>query len=220
MKRLLGKKSVVERLIENPRGMTIVVLDTRKHEARGRKFPVEMPEEDRVAAGIATAPATPLNLTRFLRAQRILVWNEPVGKEEILRRLVEATATDGGIEDVSSVVDEVIESDRKRSTFFNEGAAFPHVRVKGLSSPLISLGLTRKGVTDVSTDHPIESVFLILSPAESPQVQLQILALVSRAAQSPYLNWNLRSARTAEEAMQDIRDWETLQVPGGPSRQR
>jgi hypothetical protein len=48
----------------------------------------------------------------------------------------------------------------------------------------------------------------------APDIQLQILSLASRAAQSRYLFWNLKSARTAEEVLEDIRDWEALQEPG------
>lgn len=213
LKRLLGKKNIVERLIENARGMTVVVLDTRKHEVEPGKAQVDMPERCAAEAGDFASPALRLSLSRILSAQRILIWKEPVRKEEILRRLVEAAATYGGVADVGAVLSGVIENERKGSTFFNEGAAFPHLRIKGLSSPAVSLGLTHKGIADVSTENPIECVFLILSPAESPEIQLQILAMASRAAQSRYLFWNLKSARTAEEALEDIRDWEAFQKP-------
>jgi two-component system, OmpR family, sensor histidine kinase KdpD len=214
LKRLLGKKNIVQRLIEGARGVTIVVLDTRKYEVQSGKIPADIPEQHTVETDKPAGPAPRLSLSAILSLQRILVWNEPVSKKEILKRLVEAAATGGGIEDVPAVLEGVIESERKGSTFFNEGAAFPHVRIKGLATPFVSLGLTHKGIADVSTDNPIECVFLILSPAESPDIQLQILSMASSAAQSRYLFWNLKSARTAEEAMEDIRDWEALQEPG------
>ena len=96
----------------------------------------------------------------------------------------------------------------KGSTFFNEGAAFPHGRVNGLTNSIVSLGLTRQGVSDEPTEKPIELVFLILSPAENPDEQIKILALASQAAQNRHLLQSLRSARTSEEAMRTIRDWE------------
>jgi two-component system, OmpR family, sensor histidine kinase KdpD len=213
LQRLLGKKNIVERLIAKARGITVVVLDTRKYELPAGKIPVDIPEEYAVGAGNFTGPAPRLPLSRTLSARRIVIWNEPATKEEVLKGLVEAAGADGGIADVAAVLEEVITSERKGSTFFNEGAAFPHLRLKGLPSPLVALGLTHKGVADVATDNPIECVFLILSPAESPEIQLQVLAMVSRAVQSRYLFWNLRSARTAEEALDDIRDWEILQEP-------
>ena len=100
------------------------------------------------------------------------------------------------------------------STFFNEGVAFPHVRIDGLIEPVVALGLTRQGVSDVSTEKPIEIVFLILSPAQTPDTQVQILGLASRAAQNRHLLQGLRSARTPEEAMAVILNWE---APGPSS---
>lgn len=44
-KRLLGRKNIVERLIDSARGITIVVLDTRKYETQSGKEFAEIPEE-------------------------------------------------------------------------------------------------------------------------------------------------------------------------------
>jgi two-component system sensor histidine kinase KdpD len=210
-KRLLGKKNIVECLIERARGITVVVLDTRKYEVQPAKIPVDIPEENAGEIARSEGPLPRLSLSSILSPHRILIWNEPVSKEEVLKKLIEAAAADGGIDDVSAVLEEMIESEGKGSTFFNEGAAFPHVRIRGLPSPMVSLGLTHKGVADVATDNPIECIFLILSPAESPEIQLQVLAVVGRATQRRRLFWNLKSAQTAEEAMEDIRDWEALE---------
>lgn len=214
LKRLFGKKNIVHRLIESAGGITVVVLDTRKHEGQSGKIPAELSEQHAVETDKATTPSPRVSLSGILTTRRILVWDEPVGKKEILARLVEAAAADAGIDDVPAVLGEVLESEQRGSTFFNEGAAFPHLRLKALASPVVSLGLTHKGIADVATDNPIECVFLILSPAESPDLQLQILSLASSAAQSRYLFWSLKAARTAEEAMADIRDWEAMQELG------
>jgi two-component system sensor histidine kinase KdpD len=72
--------------------------------------------------------------------------------------------------------------------------------------------LTRKGVSDVSTEKPIEYIFMILSPAEVPEVQIQILAQVSRASRNRELVRNLGKCRTPQEVFAAVRDWETPQV--------
>jgi two-component system sensor histidine kinase KdpD len=102
----------------------------------------------------------------------------------------------------------IMKREAQGSTFFNEGVAFPHVRVEGLAAPVIAVGLTREGVIDVATDKPIEIVFLILSPAQTPDMQVKLLGLASRAAQNRSLMQALRSVRTPEEAMRAIRDWD------------
>ena len=87
--------------------------------------------------------------------------------------------------------------------------AFPHARINGLTTPVVALGLTRKGVSDVLTEKPIEIVFLILSPAQTPDIQVKVLGLTSRAAQNRQLLQSLKSAQTPEEVLTAIRNWET-----------
>jgi two-component system sensor histidine kinase KdpD len=66
----------------------------------------------------------------------------------------------------------------------------------------------------VATDKPIEIVFLILSPTDAPDTQVKLLGLASRAAQSRHLIQALRSARTPEEALRAIREWEAPEARG------
>jgi len=75
--------------------------------------------------------------------------------------------------DTTRLLNAIVEREKQGSTFFNEGAAFPHARIDGLANSVISLGLTRQGVSDEPTEKPIELVFLILSPAESPMNRLK-----------------------------------------------
>jgi len=84
----------------------------------------------------------------------------------------------------------------------------PHVRVPGLTSPLMALGLTNRGVSDISTEKPVETVFLILSPVEAPEVQVKLLGLASRAAQNRHLIKELKTARSPEDVLKIIAAWE------------
>ena len=114
------------------------------------------------------------------------MWDGPVEKDLILRTLVEVAQEN--VENGNS--EEILEAIRQRedrcSTFFNEGVAFPHARIEGISTPIVSIGLTRQGVLDVATGKPIELVFLILSPVHVPAVQVQVLSSHQQSrAQSP-----------------------------------
>jgi mannitol/fructose-specific phosphotransferase system IIA component (Ntr-type) len=139
---------------------------------------------------------------------RIVIWNEPVDKEGVLREMASRFGSEAGHETVDSLLEAIERREAQGSTFLNEGVAFPHVRIQGLSAPFMALGLPRAGVSDVATDKPIEIVFLILTPLETPDVQVKLLGLASRAAQNRYLIRALRSVRTPEEAIRAIRDWE------------
>jgi two-component system sensor histidine kinase KdpD len=210
-KRFGRNRNIVKELIRNTRGVTIIVLDTREGASLGLRPPPEVSEEMASAImplPVEIRPSERLTLSRLVSPRRIVIWDEPVPKERVLRALTECIGKDDGIEDVEAIFMAIMKREEQGSTFFNEGAAFPHVRIDALSSPTVALGLTRQGVSDVSTEKPVELIFLILSPAKDPEIQVQVLGLASRAGQNRHLLRELKSVRTPEEAMKVIFDWE------------
>jgi two-component system sensor histidine kinase KdpD len=210
-KRIGRNKAVVETLIRNARGVSVIVLDTCEEPLPDRRMPPRSPEpaesarprEDR-----KTEVTDHLLLSRWITGQRIRIWDEPVPKFVVLQALASAVGQELKIADEEVLLGDILKREAQGSTFFNEGVAFPHIRVKDLGAPIIALGLTKKGISDVATLKPVEVVFLILSPARSPDAQVKLLALVSRAAQNRIFLQKLRTAGTPEEAMGSIRERE------------
>jgi two-component system sensor histidine kinase KdpD len=203
----LWRKTTVERLVHEAKGFTVVILDTRKEEPSVFKVPEEAPRAPVVEPSIPVFPGAPA-LSGFLSAERIVIWDRPVEKDAVLRTLAEAAVAGSGEVDLNAVLTNIAKREEQGSTFLNEGVALPHARIEGLRNPVVAIGLTRKGVSDVSTEKPIESVFLILSPAEAPEVQIQILGLVSRASRNRLLLRDLEACRTPEEVVTSFREWE------------
>ncbi len=140
-KRLLGKRSVVDRLVNNDDGITVVVLGARAARAGAEIVPVPPPPQ------INTEPAPSMpQLADLLSEERILVWDEPVLKEEVLNALANAALrhADKGL--VAEATRKIWEREQQGSTFFNEGVAFPHARMEGVDTPRVALGLTRAGL--------------------------------------------------------------------------
>ena len=165
-KRFLGKRSVVERLIDQARGVTIVVLDTHEETgletARATQVPTKAPTEEP-----SVTPAQHLVLSSLLSPDRILLWDTPVPKEIALRELVDSME---GAHDPKTALIQLLKREQESSTFLNEGVAFPHLRIEGLEKPVVALGIAKKGVSDLSTDQPVNLIFLLLSPKEQPSL--------------------------------------------------
>jgi len=210
-KRFGKNKNIVKDLIKNAKAVTIIVLDTRKEEPAVTRPRLEVSEERAPTIALSQTAAQPtdrLILSRLLSPRRIVIWDQPVRKEMVLRTLAETIGKDDGIDDVEALFKSILKREEQGSTFFNEGVAFPHLRYDGLTTSAVSIGLTKLGVSDVSTEKPIELVFLILSPAQTPDTQVQILGLASRAGQNRHLLQSLRFVQTSQEAMKVIFDWE------------
>ncbi|MCX6569999.1 MAG: PTS sugar transporter subunit IIA [Candidatus Aminicenantes bacterium] len=211
-KRIGRNKTVIETLVRNARGVSVIVLDTCEEPLPDRRMPPRSPEaaeSARPREAKTTEVMDHLLLSRWITGQRIRIWDEPVPKSVVLRALASAVGQKSGITDEEILLEDILKREAQGSTFFNEGVAFPHVRVKDLGAPIIALGLTKKGISDVATLKPVEVVFLILSPARSPDAQVKLLALVSRAAQNRIFLQKLLAARTPEEAMGAIKERES-----------
>jgi len=217
-KRLGKNKAVIQNLMKNAAGLTIIVLDTCEDlPSAVQKHPPIPEETPPVPAIVDTEPSLTdrPSLSRWISPRHILIWNEAVSKVAALQALASTVGKEDGIKDEKGLFDDIMKREEQGSTFFNEGVAFPHVRVNSLAAPVVALGLTKKGIEDVTMDKPIELVFLLLSPAQVPETQVKLLALASRAAQNRRLLQTLRSARTPEEAMRAIVGWETPDEPRG-----
>jgi two-component system, OmpR family, sensor histidine kinase KdpD len=204
-------KDIVGDLIKKALGVTVIVLDTREEESRTTTGRQEVPETPPPVALLSEDKPKPQDqwlLNQLITPQRIIIWDQPALKEVILQKLVETVAKSDRIGDPENLLKEILKREELGSTFFNEGVAFPHARINGLAAPVVALGLLRQGVSDVFTEKPIEMVFLIFSPAQTPDIQVKILGLTSRAAQNRRIQQSLKSAQTPEEVLAAIRSWE------------
>jgi len=212
--RLRGRTGIVDRLIQEAHGITVTVLDTREETSSTAR--------DQNACLVSDIPGSPFDAEGtllwpcLLAPERIVIWDEPVTKEAVLRGLV---ATLSGLDetgDAEGLYQAVLKREEQGSTFFNEGAAFPHVRIDGLSRSVVSLGLSRFGVSDEPTEKPIEVVFLILSPTQRPDEQVKILSIASRVAQNRHFRKSLHSCSGPNDIMAALVEWESSEKPKTP----
>jgi two-component system sensor histidine kinase KdpD len=217
-KRWMGERGTVDRLVHDARGVSVVVLDTRGEEAaRPRSTPER--GEGEASRARATAETAPLALKHpvlsdLIGPRGIVIWNQPVRKGIALRTLVDAAVGGRGIGDPASILGLVLKREEEGSTFFNEGVAFPHARVENLENPVVAMGVTRQGVADLSLEKPVEYIFLVLTPASFPDVQVRILGILARVSRNRHLLLKIQSCRTPDEVLSAVRDWEAQQSVG------
>jgi two-component system sensor histidine kinase KdpD len=215
-KRWMGERSTVDRLIRDARGMAVVVLDTRAEETAHPRPAPERGTSEAPPAGTTegTIPPTskPPVLSNLISPRGIVIWNQPVGKEIALRTLVDAAVGGRGIGDPASILGLILKREEEGSTFFNEGVAFPHARVENLEHPVVAMGVTPQGVADISTEKPVEYIFLVLTPAESPDIQVRVLGILARISRNRHLLLKIQSCRTPEEVLSAIQEWESQQA--------
>jgi two-component system sensor histidine kinase KdpD len=215
-KRWMGERSTVDRLIHDAGGMTVVVLGTREEETPHPRPTPEGGDTEaspaRTTEGAVSPASKPPVLSNLIGPRGIVIWNQPVRKEIALRTLVDAAVGGRGIGDPASILGLILKREEEGSTFFNEGVAFPHARVENLEHPVVAMGVTRQGVEDLSLEKPVEYIFLVLTPAESPDSQVKILGILARVSRNRHLLLKIQSCRTPEEVLSAVQDWEAQQV--------
>jgi two-component system sensor histidine kinase KdpD len=196
--KLKFKKTLSERLIRETRGINIVVVDThRKH---------SIPDGSETE-GITNAAGKKMGLSGLLTAEHVRLWKDTAMKEEVLRDLARTAYPED--EEYQKIYTCLLQREKESSTFFNEGVAFPHLRLEDDSLPKIAVAIIPKGIADVGAMEPIRLVFLIVTSLRQSDVQAKLLAAASRIASSKPLVEILLSAKNSNTVIREIEKWES-----------
>jgi PTS system fructose-specific IIA component/PTS system nitrogen regulatory IIA component len=121
--------------------------------------------------------------------------------DELVRRACEL--------DPSLPLDAVLAAARHREetmgTGIGEGIAVPHARLDTLARPMVLLGVSKEGIDwDAVDDQPAHLIFLILTPSDDADSQLEILSTLARCA-------SRTESRELIHATQPTEMWDQLQ---------
>jgi two-component system sensor histidine kinase KdpD len=205
-RRLRGQVSIVERLIAEAKGMTVVVLDTKavSHDLPTRVTShldegIERRAEGEI--GLVSEKRVPLSSTA------VLIWKQPIEKEEAITRLLDA-CFGSNTDHKESARLSVLERENQGGTFVGEDVAIPHARLVGLQSPVVALGVARAGIRDPESGRSVRIMFLLLSPPDPPQSHLEVLGVISRMAQDDQWRKGVLAARKSSDVLGVIHEWE------------
>lgn len=75
----------------------------------------------------------------------------------------------------------VWEREETLPTGIGNGVALPHARIEGISKPIVAVGVSDSGIDfDAPDDKPAYVIFLILTPVDAPDTQLEITAELAK----------------------------------------
>lgn len=205
-KRLLGRAGIIERLIMESLGITIVVLDTASIGQDGTYPAVRYGAPGTVEA-YPDEETVPLKPRSPLEGIEVVVWEKPIDKEAAMRELLDACCRD--LPEIRSAAWKgLIEREGQGETFAGEDILMPHARIEGITSPLVAIGVGKSGIEDRSTRRMAKIMFLMLSPSDQPESHVKLLAALSRMSRDDKWIREVFSAGDAEEVKWIIDTWE------------
>ncbi|MBI3468083.1 MAG: PTS sugar transporter subunit IIA [Planctomycetes bacterium] len=95
--------------------------------------------------------------------------------------------------------------ERQVTTDVGHGVAIPHARCLGLTRPLIVFGRSAEGITfDEKSSEPVRLIFLVVTPADRPNVQVFVLEQLAHLARSEFVRERLVRAQSPQEVFDII----------------
>ena len=122
----------------------------------------------------------PVLFTEYLSARTFRKALAARDRREAIMELSRLVGESNGL-DGAAIGEAAWDRERIIPTGIGSGLAIPHARVADLKVPIVALGISRQGIDfDAPDGTAARLVFLILTPADQPQAQLEILAHISR----------------------------------------
>jgi len=106
--------------------------------------------------------------------------------------------------------EKLIQREKLGSTAIGDGIAIPHCKLKEAESPLLVLGISRKGVRFEALDgKPTHLFFLVISSPDDPGQSLQILASIAHLVRKAgALQKRILAAKNPRKILEIIREEE------------
>ncbi|MEO1236703.1 MAG: cation:proton antiporter, partial [Planctomycetota bacterium] len=115
---------------------------------------------------------------------------------ELAKRAAEVTA----VNDDKLIFRAVWSRERVMHTALPNGLAVPHARLDGLKRPHVFIARSRDGIDFDAADGQLSRLIcLILTPTDQPDTQIEMLALIAKAFESPEVRQRCLAAATAAE---------------------
>ena len=99
----------------------------------------------------------------------------------------------------------LLDRERLGSTGIGGGIGIPHGKLKGLDSLMLGFGISRNGVDFESIDNlPTHIFFLLITPENSIDIHLKLLAQISRILKNDLFKERLLHAEDPETVIRII----------------
>jgi mannitol/fructose-specific phosphotransferase system IIA component (Ntr-type) len=117
---------------------------------------------------------------------------------ELIDALIAAGSAPAKLRD--ELIARVLDRERRGSTGFGQGVAVPHVKHKSAKKMAAALGLSAGGIDFNALDRqPVYSVFLLLSPEDSPEDHLQAMEVIFKNLSKETFRRFLRQAASEQD---------------------
>ena len=151
-----------------------------------------------------------MKIQTLLREDMIIPEISSLERDPALQEMVRFLQNSNRVGKEKDLFEKLIQREKLGSTAIGDGIAIPHCKLKEVQSPILMLGISKKGVRfDALDGKPTHIIFLVVSSPDDPGQNLQILAsiahLVRKAGSLPK---RIMAAKNPRKILEIIREEE------------
>jgi fructose-specific phosphotransferase system IIA component len=139
-----------------------------------------------------------ISVLEFFSRTAIIVSLKAATREHAIEELADLAAEHESISAATLLRQAVLDRERAKGTAMEEGVAVPHARTNLIKKPLVVIGRSTAGIDWDSPDgKAARFIFLILTPQNDEEAQVQILGHIARVMSNPHTRNQIRNAPDA-----------------------
>ena len=142
-----------------------------------------------------------LSLTSFFSADDILIRQEEVSRNQLIRQLLTHLSNGHGFTEVDAYYNAIIERENTSNTVVSNGIAIPHARLETLQRPYVGVATSAKGIPFTDSEPLVHLILLVLIPRDQPGLYLQILRALASILRDRDAARTVSQMKTPEEVM-------------------
>jgi len=142
-----------------------------------------------------------LALTSFFSADDILIHQEDISRNQLIRVLLKHLADRHDITGFDAYYDAIVERENANDTVIANGIAIPHARLDALERPYVGVATSAKGITFTEDKPDVHLILLVLIPRDQPGLYLQILRSLACVLRDRNAAKTVADLKSAEEVM-------------------
>jgi len=153
-----------------------------------------------------------VSILEFFSQRAIIAKLKASNRDEAIERLCEIASEQEDMPEAETIFSDVLKRENEMGTAIEEGIAVPHARMTSLKKAVVVFGRSISGIDWNSPDgKPTQFVFLILTPREDMETQVQVLSLIARGMSGKATREDIMQAKEPHEIWEILRKAFTAQ---------
>ena len=142
-----------------------------------------------------------LSLTSFFSEDDILIHQEEISRNQLIRQLLTHIANGHGLSDVDAYYNAIVERENTSDTVVSNGIAIPHARLETLQRPYVGVATSAQGILFSENEQPVYLILLVLIPRDQPGLYLQVLRALANVLRDKSAAQTVSHLETPAEVM-------------------